>query len=258
MPSTEFEYKVPEKMYRKFPEKSKRLRDSIVQFIGPKMGETIVDVGTGAGFLAISLAEKVGKDGKVIGLDVSKSAIKQARLKATKENLCQTLEFRIGDVYNLPLEDNFADAVCCKSLIVYLKDRQKAIKEMARVAKHGGRVVVAEPGELVGLPNQIKEAFYKARHSSPLGKYKIRSLFQKAKLRNIEVVVREPPLVTDVSLFEWVTENLFGQRPLWGLAIEGGIREDQVRIVREEIVKQIKTKGLKFGTGAILCKGIKP
>ena len=102
MPSTEFEYKVPEKMYRKFPEKSKRLRDSIVQFIGPKMGETIVDVGTGAGFLAISLAEKVGKDGKVIGLDVSKSAIKQARLKATKENLCQTLEFRIGDVYSLP------------------------------------------------------------------------------------------------------------------------------------------------------------
>ena len=141
---------------------------------------------------------------------------------------------------------------------MYLNDRQKAIEEMARVAKHGGKVVVAEPGKLVGLPSKIKEAFYKARHSSPLDKYKIRSLFQKAKLRNMEVVVREPPIVTDVSLFEWVTKNLFGQRSLWELAMEGGILEDQVRIVHEEMVKQIRTNGLKFGTGAIMCKGKKP
>jgi len=254
---SETEFKIPEKMYRKFPEKSRQLRDSIVQFIDPKIGETIVDVGTGAGFLAIALAEKVGIDGRVIGLDVSKSAIRQARLKAVQRNLGQILEFRIGNVYNLSLEDNFADAVCCKSLISCLNDRQKAIKEMSRITKYGGRVVVAEPGELVGLPSQIKEAFYKARKCSLLGKTKIRNLFQKAKLKNIEIVVSEPPLVTDVSLFEWATKNLFGQTSLWQLVIEGGIREGQVHIIHKEMLKQIKTKGLKFGTGAIFCKGIK-
>jgi predicted methyltransferase len=72
-------------MYRKFPEESKKLLETIVQFIEPKTGETIVDVGTGAGFLALVLAEKVGKNGKVIGVDTSKQAIQQARRKVLQE-----------------------------------------------------------------------------------------------------------------------------------------------------------------------------
>jgi len=68
------------------------------------------------------------------------------------------LEFRVSDVYAVPLEDNFADVVCCKSLIAGLDYQQNAIREMARVAKHSGRVAVAEPGKLVGLPSQILRA----------------------------------------------------------------------------------------------------
>jgi ubiquinone/menaquinone biosynthesis C-methylase UbiE len=79
MHSAESAYKIPDKMYRKFPEQSRQLLQRIVQFIEPKTGETIVDVGTGAGFLAYGLAEKVGREGRVIGLDISKSAIRQAR-----------------------------------------------------------------------------------------------------------------------------------------------------------------------------------
>lgn len=85
MSPNESAYKIPEKMYRKFPDEGKQLLQSIVQFIGPKIGETIVDVGTGAGFLAVGLSEKVGRGGKVIGLDISKSALQQARRKAAKE-----------------------------------------------------------------------------------------------------------------------------------------------------------------------------
>jgi ubiquinone/menaquinone biosynthesis C-methylase UbiE len=252
-------FKIPEKMYRKFPEESRQLRDSIVQFIDPKIDEVIVDVGTGAGFLALGLAEKVGKDGKVIGLDISKSAIRRARLKAAQEKLVRILEFRTGDVYDLQMQDNFADAVCCKSLIASLDNRQKAVSEMTRITKHGGRVVVVEPGELVGLPSEIKEAYYKAMQlCAPLGKTETRDLFQKAKLKNIEIVVREPPLVKNISLFEWTTKNLFGQTSLWQLAIKGGIPEDQVRIFHKEMAKQIETKGLKFGTEAIFCKGKAP
>ena len=64
MCSTQSAYRIPEKMYRKFPEQSKQLLDSIVQFIEPKEGEKIVDVGTGAGFLAVELAEKLEKVGR--------------------------------------------------------------------------------------------------------------------------------------------------------------------------------------------------
>jgi len=258
--SSEHGYRIPEKMYRRFSKQSKQLLDSIVQFIEPKAGQTIVDVGTGAGFLAVGLAEKVGKSGKVIGIDNSKSAIQQARRKATKKNQYQTLEFKYGDVYSIPAKDDFADVVCCKSLVASLDHRLKAMREMVRVAKHGGRVVVAEPGELLGIPIQIKRAFYVAIHRMPFNERNIKTLFHKVGLGNVEVMVREPPVVTDVATFEWATKNLFGdgEESLWDLAIEGGADEGQVRLVHDEIVKQIKTIGLKFGTGAILCKGIRP
>jgi ubiquinone/menaquinone biosynthesis C-methylase UbiE len=245
-------------MYAKFRERSKQLLESIVQFIGPNVGETIVDVGTGAGFVAFGLAEKVGEGGKVIGFDVSRSAVQEARRKVANKNLPQILEFRVGDVYAIPLEDDFADVVCCKSLICPVDHRLKAIREMARVVKHGGRIAVAEPGELVGLPSQIKRAFYKSTNGSPLNEHNLRSLFQRAGLKSIEIAIREPPTVTDVSTFEWVTKNLFGDRSLWDLVVEGGVNEDEVRLVHEKMVRQIKATGLKFGTGVIFCKGIKP
>jgi ubiquinone/menaquinone biosynthesis C-methylase UbiE len=258
MRSAESAYKIPEKMYRKFREQSKQLLESIVQFIGPSDGDIIVDVGTGAGFLASGLAEKVGENGKVIGLDVSRSAVQQARRKVARKNQYHILEFKVGDVYAIPLEDDFADVVCCKSLICCLNHRQKAIREMARVAKQGGRVIAVEPSELVGLHGQIKRAFYKTTSAGPINEHNLRNLFRRAELRSIEIAIREPPIVTDVSMFEWTTKNLFGERSLWKLAVEGGADEDKVRLVHEELVKQIKTIGLKFGTGAIFCKGVKP
>jgi ubiquinone/menaquinone biosynthesis C-methylase UbiE len=258
MRSTEFAYKIPEKMYRKLPEQRIQLLNNIVRFIEPKSGEIIVDVGTGAGFLAIELAGRVGKSGKVVGLDVSRSAVQQARWRVAGKNQYQVIEFSIGDVYSLPFEDDFADVVCCKSLIASLDYHQKAIREMARVAKHGGRVIVVEPGELVGLPIPIKRAYYEAIHRNPLNEHYVKDLFQRTGLRSMEVVVSEPPLITDASTFEWTTRNLFGERSFWEFAVEGGAKEEEVRLVHEEMVRQIKANGLEFGTQAILCKGTKP
>jgi SAM-dependent methyltransferase len=259
MNSSELAYKVSEKQYRRFPEQSKQLLESITQFIEPNLGETIVDVGTGAGFLAFELMEKVGKEGRVIGLDISKTAIQQARQRLAKKSQYQMLEFRVSDVYAIPLEDDFAEVVCCKSLIVGLDSRQKAIREMARVAKHGGRVVVAEPAELVGLPSPIKKAFYKTTSGRDpfLNEHKLRNLFQRAGLRDIETKSREPPIVTDVAMFEWVAKNLFGEHGLWNLAVEEGVDEDEVFHAHKKLVEQIKTTGLRFGTGVVLCKGVK-
>jgi ubiquinone/menaquinone biosynthesis C-methylase UbiE len=258
MRSIESAYETPEKMYRKFPERSRQLLQRIVRFIEPKTGDTIVDVGTGAGFLAYGLAEKVGEKGRVIGLDVSRSAVRQARGKVAKKIRCQLLEFKVGDVYAIPFGDNFADVVCCKSLITCLDRRQKAIREMTRVAKHGGRVIVVEPGDLVGLPSQIKRAFYKSTSSTPLSEHSLRNLFERARLRSVEIETREPPTGRDIATFEWTTKNLFGERGLWKLAVEEGVNEYKVRLVHRELVRKIRTTGLRFGTRIIFCKGVKP
>ncbi len=74
---------------------------------------------------------------------------------------------------------------------------------------------------------------------------------------NVEVMVREPPTVTDVSMFEWTTKNLFGERSLWKLVVDGGAERNEVRLVHDKMVRQIKAVGLRFGTGAILCRGTK-
>jgi len=129
---------------------------------------------------------------------------------------------------------------------------------MTRAAKHGGRIVVVEPGELVGLPKAIKRAYYVAVQGRPITERGLRDLLQTAGLSSVEVVVKEPPEVTDVAMFEWTTENLFGERPLWELVLKGGMKEDQVLLAHEKLAKQIKTVGLKFGTPTIFCKGTKP
>ena len=253
MKSSEFAFKISEKQYRRFPEQSKQLLEDTIQFIAPNLGETIVDVGTGAGFLAFGLAERVGKEGRAIGLDTSKTAIQRARKRLLKKSQYRMLEFRVGDVYAIPLGDDFADAVCCKSLIASLDHRSKAIIEMVRVAKHGGRIVVAEPAELVGLPCDIERAL----DIPYFDEYGLKNLFEKVGLESIETKRREPPIVTDVAMFEWATKNLFGERGLWELAIEEGVDEEKVIRAHKKLVGQIKTTGLKFGTGAVFCKGVK-
>jgi ubiquinone/menaquinone biosynthesis C-methylase UbiE len=258
MRSIEFDYEIPEIMYRKFPERSRRLLQRTVRFIEPRVGETIVDVGTGAGFLAFGLAEKIGKEGRMIGLDVSRSAIEQARRRLAGKCRYETLEFRVSDVYAIPLEDNFADVVCCKSLIAGLEYRQKAMIEMTRIVKRSGRVIAVEPGELVGLPGQIKRAFYKTASTTPLNERNLRNLFQRAGLRSVKIETREPPITTNIATFEWTANNLFGEHGLWDLAVEGGVDKDKVHLFHRELVRQIKTVGLRFGTRAIFCKGVKP
>jgi ubiquinone/menaquinone biosynthesis C-methylase UbiE len=258
MRSVEFDYEIPEIMYRKFPERSRQMLQKILRLIEPSAGETIVDVGTGAGFLAFGLAEKVGKEGKVIGFDVSKSAIEQARLRLAKKRHYPMLEFTVSDVYAIPLKDDFADVVCCKSLIAGLEYRQNAVREMTRVAKPDGRVVAVEPGDLVGFPGQIKTAFYKTASATPLNERNLRNLFQRAGLRSIEIDTREPPITSNVATFEWTAKNLFGEHGLWNLAVEGGVDKDKVHLFHRELVRKIKTVGLRFGTRAIFCKGVKP
>ena len=258
MRSVEFDYEIPGIMYRKFPERSRQMLQRILRFIEPSVGETTVDVGTGAGFLAFGLAEKVGKEVKVIGFDVSKSAIEQARLRLARKSHYLMLEFRVSDVYAISLEDDFADVVCCKSLIAGLEYRQKAVREMTRVAKPDGRVIAVEPGDLVGFPGQIKRAFYKTASATPLNERNLRNSFQRAGLRSIEIDTREPPITSNVATFEWTANNLFGEHGLWNLAVEGGVEEDKVRLFHRELVRKIKTVGLRFGTRMIFCKGFKP
>ena len=118
-----------------------RQRERTLAIINPARGERVVDVGCGPGLLALELSAAVGEKGRVIGIDSSSAMIGLA------EKRCGNLpnvELHDGDATDLNLDDASTDVVCCTQVLLYVSDHEKAIAEMFRVLKPGGRVVVME------------------------------------------------------------------------------------------------------------------
>ncbi len=121
-----------------------KLRDAVIQQADIKSGFTVLDAGTGTGFMAIGAAVAVGKNGKVIGVDLSEAMLAKARENLEHEGLARRVELRVGDLEKLPVEDGAVDAVICNMGLHHCPSPQKAIKEMVRVLKPRGRLVISD------------------------------------------------------------------------------------------------------------------
>ncbi len=121
----------------------KRYKRSTYDLLNVKPGEHILEVGCGAGDDARALAQLAGREGRVVGMDLSQTMIADAQKKAV--GLGTSLEFRQGDAHQLPFPDCTFDACRVDRVLQHLEDPQRAIAEMARVLKVGGRVAAAEP-----------------------------------------------------------------------------------------------------------------
>ena len=104
-------------------------------------GEKVLDVGSGPGFLAKSMAEKVKPDGSVYGVDVSDFLLNVARSKTGERD---KLEFLYRDATELPFPDEYFDTVVCTQVLEYVKEIDKALKEIHRVVRRGGKIVLLD------------------------------------------------------------------------------------------------------------------
>ena len=120
-----------------------------------KAGDVVLDLGSGAGFDCFLAVKKVGSSGKVIGVDMTEEMITKARENAKKYGY-DNVEFRHGDIEDLPVEDNSVDVIISNCVINLAPDKLKVFKEAYRALKKGGRMYVSDIVLLENLSEQQK------------------------------------------------------------------------------------------------------
>ena len=120
-----------------------------------KIGDTVLDLGSGAGFDCFLAAKKVGDSGKVIGVDMTQEMIDKANANVEKYG-DKNVEFRLGEIENLPVEDDSIDVAISNCVINLVPDKERAFKEIYRVLKKDGKMYISDIVLLENLSEEQK------------------------------------------------------------------------------------------------------
>lgn len=127
-----------------------------VALAGLKEGDTVLDLGSGAGFDCFLAAKRVGSSGRVIGIDFSEEMNNKAKENAKRLNF-NNVEFRQGDIENLPVDDNSIDVIISNCVINLAPDKSIVFAEANRVLKKGGRMYVSDIVLLNDISDEIRK-----------------------------------------------------------------------------------------------------
>lgn len=173
-----------------------------------KKGDTVVDLGSGAGndcFVARALC---GETGKVIGIDFTENMIEKARENAEKLGF-NNVEFRFGDIEKIPITANKADVVISNCVLNLVPDKKQAFSEIFRVLKQGGHFSISDVVLEGFLPQQLQQAaeMYAGCVSGAIQKEDYLQIIKETGFNNITVQKEKKIIVPDDILLNFLTEQ---------------------------------------------------
>ena len=163
-----------------------------------KKGDTVVDLGSGAGNDCFVARAITGEQGKVIGIDFTDKMIEKARENADKLGF-NNVEFRLGDIENIPLSENRADVVVSNCVLNLVPDKRKAFAEMFRILKSGGHFSVSDIVLEGVLPENIQKAgeMYAGCVAGAIQKQEYLNIINQAGFSNVKVQKEKPIIIPD-------------------------------------------------------------
>ena len=173
-----------------------------------KEGDTVVDLGSGAGNDAFIARRVVGEKGKVIGIDFTDRMIEKARTNAAKMNY-SNVEFRQGDIENMPLAGNVADVVVSNCVLNLVPDKKQAFRETFRILKTGGHFSVSDIVLAGNLPEGLRESaeMYAGCVSGAIQKNEYLNIIRETGFTNIHVQKEKRITLPDEILRQYLADE---------------------------------------------------
>jgi arsenite methyltransferase len=173
-----------------------------------KKGDTVIDLGSGAGNDAFIARKIVGAEGKVIGVDFTETMIEKARLNAEKVGF-NNVEFRLGDIDNMPVTSNKADVVVSNCVLNLVPNKHKVFSEVFRVLKPGAHFSISDivlQGELPAKWKEVAE-LYAGCVSGAIQKQAYLDIIEEAGFKNIRLQKEKEIILPDNILQQYLSSD---------------------------------------------------
>lgn len=178
------------------------------QFAKIKKGDTVIDLGSGAGNDCFVARHETGAEGKVIGIDFTPVMIQKARANAEKMGY-NNVEFREGDIDEMPVNENVADVVVSNCVLNLVPDKEKVIGEIFRVLKPGGHFSISDIVLVGNLPDALREdaEMYAGCVAGAIQKDEYLQYIQDAGFQQISLQKEKPITIPDDILSKYLSDQ---------------------------------------------------
>lgn len=178
------------------------------QYAKIRRGDTVIDLGSGAGNDCFVARNETGEDGRVIGIDFTPAMIDKARIAAQKAGF-MNVEFRLGDIENIPVSDGVADVVVSNCVLNLVPDKSRVFREIFRVLKQGGHFSISDVVLIGQLPEAIRNAaeMYAGCVAGAIQKDTYLELISTTGFSNITLQKEKPITIPDDILRNYLSED---------------------------------------------------